>query len=126
MREGHSGRNAPDAVDVFSDLVRVCTLKLGELRGAFDLEEYLVTAGRNDLDRCKKKRPSGLSAVSPINPVDKQYAYFHIDRVASCSSCSSYLILPRFHVLGRLLGCQFWGLGHFVCDSKLRLCVASV
>jgi hypothetical protein len=50
-------RNAPDAVDVFSDLVRVCALKLREFRGAFDLEEYLFTVGRNDLDWCQKKDP---------------------------------------------------------------------
>ena len=59
-------RNAPDAPDVFSDLVRVCTLELGELCGAFDLEEYLFIVGRNDLNRKrKKKEPRGLSAMFP-------------------------------------------------------------
>ena len=43
------GLDAPDAADVFSDLVRVRTLELGELRGAFDLEEYLIPVGRDDL-----------------------------------------------------------------------------
>ena len=98
MREGHSGRNAPDAVDVFSDLVHVCTPKFGELRGAFDLEEYLFAVGRNDLDWCKKKSPRTQRGV-PINLVDQQYVYFYVDRVVSCSS-SYYLILPRFHVRG--------------------------
>ena len=45
------GLDAPDAADVFSDLVRVRTLELGELRGAFDLEEYLIPGGRDKLDR---------------------------------------------------------------------------
>jgi hypothetical protein len=59
-----AGRNAPDAIDVFSDLVRICALKLGELRGAFDLEEYLFTVGRNDLDRCKKRPPDSARCPS--------------------------------------------------------------
>jgi hypothetical protein len=51
MRVQARRKNAPDAADVFSDLVRVRTLELGELRGAFDLEEYLIPGGRDKLDR---------------------------------------------------------------------------
>jgi hypothetical protein len=51
MRVQARKRNAPGAADVFSDLVRVRTLELGELRGESDLEEYLIPGGRDKLDR---------------------------------------------------------------------------
>jgi len=38
----------PDTADVFSDLVRVRALKLGQLRGALDLKVYLFTRSRYD------------------------------------------------------------------------------
>ncbi len=40
---------APDAINILSNLVRIRTLELGQLRCAFDLEEYLVSRGRDDL-----------------------------------------------------------------------------
>ena len=48
-------RSAPDAADVFSDLIRVRTLELGQLCGALDLEVYLFPRSRDDLEEILKK-----------------------------------------------------------------------
>jgi len=41
---------APNTANVLSNLVRIRTLELGELRCTFDLEEYLLSLGGDDLD----------------------------------------------------------------------------
>jgi hypothetical protein len=49
-------KSAPDAADVFSDLIRVRTLELGQLCGALDLEVYLFPRSRDDLERNRPKK----------------------------------------------------------------------
>ncbi len=51
MRVQARRKNAPDAADVFSDLVRVHSFHLGYLCGESGLEEYLIPGGRDKLDR---------------------------------------------------------------------------
>jgi len=48
-------KSAPDAADVFSDLIRVRALELGQLCGALDLEVYLFPRSRDDLEEIEKK-----------------------------------------------------------------------
>ena len=48
-------KGAPDAADVFSDLIRVRALELGQLCGALDLEVYLFPRSRDDLEEIKKR-----------------------------------------------------------------------
>ena len=94
-------QRAPDAAHVLSNLARVRTLELGKLRRALDLEEHLVSAGRDDLS--KKCGTGSLSRDIPILLTDTERdAYFYIDRFRTF----------RFD-FG--LGCRF--LGH--CDSSL-------
>ena len=56
--------NAPNAVDIFPNLVRVCPLELGELRRAFDLEEDFVSCRRDDLSfTCSARQPLDYSDI---------------------------------------------------------------
>jgi len=80
--------HAPNAANVLSNLVRIRTLELGKLGCVFDLEEYLFSRGRDELD-------SSFS-VTPLThpPLIKGNAYSYID---------CFIFLRLFDI---------WGLGY--------------
>ena len=95
---GDTRHDAPDAANVLSNLVRVCTLELGKLCRALDLEEHLFSPGRDDLKLWHRRVQRDI----PNRLIDQGYAYFHID-------CFTTLRV-RFNIWG--LGWHLLLLGH--------------
>lgn len=69
---GDTRHDAPDAANVLSNLVRVCTLELGKLCRALDLEEHLFSPGRDDLKLWHRR----FSVTSPIASLIKDTRTF--------------------------------------------------